>query len=138
VKWHGGSPVKHLRGSRVWLANEIGIVGVGRIARATLLPSHHAIDTAEILLERPLPEAQAATPHGVFGSVHRLERRQTPLCLVADDLSARCRAGDGAALYSETTHAATRTAHTRRRGRLCLLITHFEPTGGNTRRPVWP
>jgi len=60
VKWHGGSPVKHLRGSRVWLANEIGIVGEGRMARATLLPSLHAIDTAEILLERPLPAAQAA------------------------------------------------------------------------------
>lgn len=61
VKWHGGSPVKHLRGSRVWLANDHGVLGPGRIGRVTLLPSHHAIDTAEILLEQPLPAAQAAT-----------------------------------------------------------------------------
>ena len=60
VKWHGGSPVKHLRGGRVWLANDKGIVTEGRIARATLLRSRHAIDTAEILLARPLPVAQAA------------------------------------------------------------------------------
>jgi endoglucanase len=60
AKWHGGSPVKHLRGSRVWLADDKGIVADGQIARATLLPSRHAIDTAEILLERPLSELQAA------------------------------------------------------------------------------
>ncbi len=60
VKWHGGSPVKHLRGGRVWLANDIGIVGEGRIACATLLPSRRTIDTAEILLERPLTAAPAA------------------------------------------------------------------------------
>ncbi len=65
VKWHGGSPVKHLRGGRVWLANDIGIVGEGRIARTTLLPSHHAIDTAEILVEKPLSAAQ--TPTSLFG-----------------------------------------------------------------------
>jgi len=67
VQWHGGSPVKHLRGSCVWLANETGVVAEGRIARATLLPSRHAIDTAEILLEQPLPVAQtAASFHGGF------------------------------------------------------------------------
>lgn len=56
VKWHGGSPVKHLRGSRVWLATHAGRVGDGRIARATLLPSRHAIDHAEIRLQQPLPQ----------------------------------------------------------------------------------
>jgi len=61
VKWHGGSPVKHLRDSRVWLANETGMIAAGRITRATLLPSRHAIDTAEILLEQPLTTEQAAT-----------------------------------------------------------------------------
>jgi len=61
VKWHGGSPVKHLRGSRVWLANAQGDLGTGHIERATLLPSKHAIDSAEILLKQPLPAAQAAT-----------------------------------------------------------------------------
>jgi putative aminopeptidase FrvX len=61
VKWYGGSPVKHLRGSRAWLANDIGLVGEGHIERFTLLPSRHAMDSAEILLERPLPDMPAAT-----------------------------------------------------------------------------
>ncbi len=61
VKWHGGSPVKHLRGSHVWLANDNGVVTEGRITRTTLLASRHAIDNAEILLEQPLPAAQTAT-----------------------------------------------------------------------------
>ena len=61
VKWHGGSPVKHLRGSRVWLANDVGSAGEGRINRFTLLPSRHAMDSAEILFNRPMPVMQAAT-----------------------------------------------------------------------------
>ena len=61
VKWHGGSPVKHLRGSRVWLANDNGGVAEGRIERAKLLPSRHAIDNAEVRLDRPLAEACPAT-----------------------------------------------------------------------------
>ncbi len=61
VKWYGGSPVKHLRGGRVWLANDSGIVCEGLIARATLLPSRHAIDSAEILLEQPMPAGHPAT-----------------------------------------------------------------------------
>jgi len=61
VKWHGGSPVKHLRGSRVWLANDNGGVAEGRIERANLLPSRHAMDSAEVRLDRPLAEACPAT-----------------------------------------------------------------------------
>jgi putative aminopeptidase FrvX len=60
VKWHGGSPVKHLRGAGVWLANDASIVGEGRIERCTLLPSRHAMDSAEILLTEPPPAMQAA------------------------------------------------------------------------------
>ncbi len=87
VKWHGGSPAKHLRGSRVWLADANGMAADGRIARATLLPSRHAIDTAEILLERPLPTAQAASLYGGFrfrAPVWRAGKRL--YTQVADDL----------------------------------------------------
>jgi len=87
VKWHGGSPVKHLRGSPVWLANDIGIVGEGRLTRATLLPSRHAIDSAEILLERPLPATPAASLYGGFrfrAPVWRAGKRV--YTQVADDL----------------------------------------------------
>ena len=67
VKWHGGSPVKHLRASRVWLGNADGALFSGHIDRCTLLPSRHAMDTAEIRLERPRSEQHAATSlHGGF------------------------------------------------------------------------
>jgi putative aminopeptidase FrvX len=88
VKWHGGSPVKHLRGSRVWLANENGVVVEGRIERARLLPSRHAIDSAEVRLVRPLMEPCPATQlHGGFrfrAPVWRAGKRL--YTQVADDL----------------------------------------------------
>jgi len=61
VKWHGGSPVKHLRNSRVWLAQASGLVGEAHITRATLLPTRHAIDTAELRLATPLTSTLPAT-----------------------------------------------------------------------------
>jgi len=61
VKWHGGSPVRHLVGSRVWLADASGYVGKGRLARPRLLPSRHALDTAEVRLDRPLPDPMPAS-----------------------------------------------------------------------------
>ena len=67
VKWHGGSPVKLLRGARVWLADDTGAVGTGKMARVRLLLSHHAIDTAEVQLDKPLPEPIPATSlYGAF------------------------------------------------------------------------
>jgi endoglucanase len=68
VKWHGGSPVKHLAGNRVWLADATGYLGAGRLLRPRLLPSGHALDTAEVRLHRPLPQPVAATAlYGGFG-----------------------------------------------------------------------
>lgn len=66
VRWLGGTPTRYLRGARVWLAHERGVVGHGHILRATLLPSHHAIDTAEIRLTKPQPAHSAATLYGGF------------------------------------------------------------------------
>jgi len=48
VKWHGGSPVKSLAGSRVWLATRNGLWTEGKIARVRLLKSGHALDSAEV------------------------------------------------------------------------------------------
>lgn len=66
VKWHGGSPVKYLRGARVWLADDSGAVGTGKFIRAQLLPSRHAIDTAEVQLDKPLLVPTPAT--GLYGA----------------------------------------------------------------------
>ena len=48
IKWHGGSPVRHLAGSRVWLATRDGDWTQGRLGQVRLLKSRHAIDTAEV------------------------------------------------------------------------------------------
>ena len=66
VKWHGGSPVKHLRGSRVWLASNAGWRGHGRITRARLLASRHAIDTAEVQITTPPDIGAADAIYGGF------------------------------------------------------------------------
>lgn len=69
IKWHGGSPVRHLGGSRVWLATAQGYRAEGRLSRVRLLKSGHAIDTAEVQLTGASngmrPEANAL--YGGFG-----------------------------------------------------------------------
>lgn len=60
VKWHGGSPTRHLRGSRVWLADNVGFAGHGEILRATILPARHAIDTAELRIQKLVDKPRAA------------------------------------------------------------------------------
>ncbi len=61
VKWHGGSPVRHLRHHPVWLADASGYVVNGRIVRASLLASRHAMDRAEVQINRPLAAPRAAS-----------------------------------------------------------------------------
>lgn len=64
AQWHGGSPMKHLPGSRVWIRAETGLVD-GRIRSAKLLPSRHAIDRLEIET-RALPQQLADGLYGGF------------------------------------------------------------------------
>ncbi|MCK7497305.1 MAG: hypothetical protein MZW92_45735 [Comamonadaceae bacterium] len=60
IQWHGGSPVRHLNGARVWIADAGGYMADGCMVRTRLLPSRHAIDTAEVVLASPLPAARPA------------------------------------------------------------------------------
>lgn len=66
IKWHGGSPVKHLLGSRVWLATAQGYWAEGRLTRVRRLQSRLAIHTAEVQIARG---AKAARPEadGLYG-----------------------------------------------------------------------
>lgn len=68
VKWHGGSPTRHLQGSRVWLAADDGFASVGVMRNARLNKHGWSIDTAEVHLQHPLPSPRpkAATLHGGF------------------------------------------------------------------------
>lgn len=64
VRWHGGSPVKHLRGARVWLAGDDGWTGEGRIVKVKLRRDRRALDTAEIALTARGPRPPADTLYG--------------------------------------------------------------------------
>ena len=68
VQWHGGSPVKHLQGSRVWLASNGGFESVGVMRNARLKKHGWSIDTAEVHVEveLPRPRPQAKTLYGGF------------------------------------------------------------------------
>lgn len=66
VKWHGGSPIRHLRGSRVWLAAPSGYIGEGRLATVRLAKSGLAIDTAEVRTASFSVEERPAAKH-LFG-----------------------------------------------------------------------
>ena len=52
VEWHGGSPVKHLAGAPVWLADTTGYVAEGRLAHIRLGPSGRAIHRADVVLQK--------------------------------------------------------------------------------------
>ncbi len=68
IKWHGGSPIKHLTGSRVWLATRDGTLTEGKLDRVRLTKTKHGIDTADVTLARPLTGTQprAETIYGAF------------------------------------------------------------------------
>jgi endoglucanase len=68
IQWHGGSPVKHLRGARVWLATDEGNIAEGRLAKVRLTKSGQTIDTAEVRLQQPLaqPRPPATAIYGGF------------------------------------------------------------------------
>ncbi|MFP5349223.1 MAG: hypothetical protein ACLGHO_05220 [Gammaproteobacteria bacterium] len=70
VRWHGGSPVKHVAGARVWLANGDGYVGAGRLQNVKLHPAGYSIATADVVLARDARAARladATTLYGGFG-----------------------------------------------------------------------
>lgn len=53
VEWHGGSPVKHLAGAAVWLAQNDCYVARGRLANVRLGPARHSLHRADVVIEKP-------------------------------------------------------------------------------------
>lgn len=63
VRWYGGSPVRHLAGSRVWLATAEADLGQGRLGKVVLNAGGYGIATAEVTLDKdtavqPRPAAE--------------------------------------------------------------------------------
>ena len=66
VKWFGGSPKKHLKGSKVWLATEEGNLCQGVLAKVVLRKDKRAIESAEVIPDMPL-DIPAKKLFGGFG-----------------------------------------------------------------------
>ncbi len=64
ITWHGGSPVKHLAGAKVWLSAGAGYVAEGVLRKVRLHPKGYALQHAEVVfandqLHREVPQASA-------------------------------------------------------------------------------
>lgn len=68
VKWHGGSPVKHLAATPVWLATDEGRCAEGRMTQVRIIKAGWSIDTAEIVLTSDGDWAKRPSAKEVFGS----------------------------------------------------------------------
>lgn len=121
VRWLGGAPVRHLAGSRVWLADDTGYVGEGRLGAVRLERHRRTIATAEVRLDEPLP---ASTPARMLFGGFAFRRPcwrsgQRLYTKAADDLI-----GVFAILHTAHTLAASR-----RRVHLLGLLTRAEEVG---------
>ena len=67
VRWHGGGPVRHLRGARVWLTADGVNEWPGTLQRPRLTRSGHGLERAEVRLAAPLPRRPVA--HRVYGGL---------------------------------------------------------------------
>lgn len=89
VRWHGGSPVRHLRGARVRLVtDENGVFGTGTLQRVRIRERGGAIETAEVRLgSRPPPGLDPAAVYGAFDFRAPVwEDGDRIYCPAADDL----------------------------------------------------
>lgn len=69
IDWHGGSPVKHLRGARLWLADREGYVGSGRLQEVALHEKGYCITKASVRLTESRSDRikDATAIYGGFG-----------------------------------------------------------------------
>lgn len=90
IQWHGGSPVKHVNGARVWLANEHGVVMHGVLRNVKLHKLGYAIDRADVHIakaELPSPRPAADSLYGGFAFRKPVwQQGKTIYTKAADDL----------------------------------------------------
>ncbi len=67
IAWQGGSPVKHLRGARVWLSAGVGYLGEGVLRRVVLQPKGYAIQTAQVCLDAAHAYQAVRRARDIFG-----------------------------------------------------------------------
>jgi len=67
VKWLGGSPRKHLVGSKVWIANSEAVLGEGVLSQAVLDPKKTHLKKALVKVQKDFQDRDAKTLFGGFG-----------------------------------------------------------------------
>lgn len=67
IKWFGGSPIKHVVGRKVWLASNDGLLAEGTLRKVVLRKDKRAIQTAEVVLDKPLEEDKKTSAKKIFG-----------------------------------------------------------------------
>ena len=67
IKWFGGSPIKHVVGRKVWLASDDGLLVEGTLRKVVLRKDKRAIQTAEVVLDKPLEEDKKTSAKKIFG-----------------------------------------------------------------------
>ena len=67
VKWFGGTPKKHINGSKVWLAADDGLLVKGIVKKSVLRKDKRALNTAEVLLDSPISENKKIAATKLFG-----------------------------------------------------------------------
>jgi endoglucanase len=125
VRWHGGSPVKHVAGARARLCDAGGVIGSGTFTRVRINEGGWAIDSAEIRLTPA--QAAALRGHGarsIFGGFEFRapvwQQRGLVYCPAADDLV-------GVFAIMETARRLWRAP--RRRPPFLALLTRAEEVG---------
>ncbi|MDH5648292.1 MAG: hypothetical protein OEY67_01445 [Gammaproteobacteria bacterium] len=68
IKWHGGSPVKHLSGHSVWLADDERKLAVGKLMRPALVKGKWGIDSAQVILSQGKNQQTLPDAKNLFGS----------------------------------------------------------------------
>ncbi len=68
VTWHGGAPVRGLEGAPVWLADDNGYVGLGRLRRPKLDKKRKRLLEAQVDVERAIWHAHPS-PQTLFGGL---------------------------------------------------------------------
>lgn len=142
VKWHGGSPVKHLAGVPVWLADASGYVAEGRLANIRLGASRHAIHRAEVVLQKACWKTRPAA-NVLYGGF----RFRAPIWRAGQRIHTQ--AADDLVGVFAVVHTAIKLHTARRRPPFLGLLTRAEEVGfvgaighfelgwlGHARRPV--
>lgn len=68
VKWYGGSPVKYVSGSKVWLADDESRQISGKLVCPKLVKGKWAIATAEVVLQKGYEKGKRPPARKLFGS----------------------------------------------------------------------